>query len=419
MAAGKKFKDQVRFWGFYIGVFTLLVICVVSMYRSFIENSGVDFTLFFSCTYAAVRGWDFFDVNNLIFYEWEEALMVMPGLLLFFIPLLLFDIHIARLIYFLAGLGATIFCYLWMFRLTGLLKKVDFRKPNINTILFFCGGFVLLNSSPVLMCLRNGQMTIWVMLLLVLFSATNNRYWRTVFFGLAAVCKYSMVTFFAPLLFIKKQYFICFAAFTVFLLVSMWPALAGYNLINLYIRYAQVIMNTLNSGCNSFQLAGHDMLQFGYFLNPVANLLGKLFFTIAMLFIFWRERNKPEISLNLLMLVFCLTMLVSYHRLYDNVILVLLLVIKTNFLVIKKDWRNSFICTAFLLYYLMPVSWIFMISNYLGGNVVWLQNVFHVSPYAQHLHVLPVIAFSQTFLGLYILYLYLKTEDDYVFKLER
>lgn len=68
---------------------------------------------------------------------------------------------------------------------------------------------------------------------------------------------------------------------------------------------------------------------------------------------------------------------------------------------------------------MIPVSWIFMISNYMGGNMVWLQDIFHVSPYAQYLHVLPVIAFSQTFLGLYVLYLYLRTEDDYIFELEK
>lgn len=100
--------------------------------------------------------------------------------------------------------------------------------------------------------------------------------------------------------------------------------------------YAHVIMNTLNSGCNSFQLAGHDMLQFGYFINPTINLLGKLLFVISILFVFWRERNKTGISLNLLMLVFCLAMLVSYHRLYDNIILMLLLTIKTNFWLLKK-----------------------------------------------------------------------------------
>lgn len=183
MAAGNKFRNRLKFWGFYFSVFTLFIICVVSMYKSFVENSGIDFTLFFSCTYAAMRGQDFFDVNNLVFYEWEEPLMVMPGLLLFFVPLLLFDIHVARLIYFMVGLGSTIFCYLWMFKLTGLLKKVDFRKPNLNAWMFLIGAFVILNSSPQLMCLRNGQMTTWVMLLLVLFFATNNRYCRTVFLG--------------------------------------------------------------------------------------------------------------------------------------------------------------------------------------------------------------------------------------------
>jgi hypothetical protein len=137
-----------------------------------------------------------------------------------------------------------------------------------------------------------------------------------------------------------------------------------------------------------------------------------------MLLFFWKERKTEGIGLNLLMLVFCLTALVSYHRLYDNVILVLLLIVKTNFLVFRKDWKNSVICSAFLAYYLIPVSWIFEIADIIGSNVLWLHNVFYLSPYAQYSQVLPVIAFSQTVLGLYLLYLYLKTEEDYIFRLD-
>lgn len=418
MPTRENIRGMIKFWGFYTGVLVLFMICAVRMYESFVGDNGIDFTLFFSCAYAAVRSQDFFDVHNLIFYEWEESLMVLPGLLLFFIPFLLFNIHTARLIYFLLGLGSVLFCYVWMFKLTGLLKKVDLRSPNLNTLMFWGGFFLFLNSYPQLMCLRNGQTTIWVMLLLVLFFSTDNRYWRTVFFGLAAVFKYSMLTFFAPLLLVKKQYFICFAAFAIFTTVCMWPALAGYNLVELYGRYAKVILNTLDNGCNSFPLAGHDLLQVGYFRFPAVNLAGKLFFTLAMLLFFWKERKTEGIGLNLLMLVFCLTALVSYHRLYDNVILVLLLIVKTNFLVFRKDWKNSVICSAFLAYYLIPVSWIFEIADIIGSNVLWLHNVFYLSPYAQYSQVLPVIAFSQTVLGLYLLYLYLKTEEDYIFRLD-
>ena len=152
--------------------------------------------------------------------------------------------HTDRPVYciFLLSLTASVCVYVWAFKLTGLLKKVDFRNPGLNTLLFFAGGFIFLNSSPQLMCQRNGQVGIWVLFLVfMVFFTTGNKYLKSVLFGLAAVFKYSMVTFFAPLLFFKKQYFICFAAFAVFLLVCMWPALAGYNLIDLYIRYIDVI----------------------------------------------------------------------------------------------------------------------------------------------------------------------------------
>jgi hypothetical protein len=411
-------KESIRRLFFYTGVFFLLIFCAARMHHAYVKNIGVDFTLFFSCTYAAVRGQDFFDVKNLVFYEWEESLMVLPGLLIFYIPYMLFDIHSARLLYFLVSLGASVFVYVWIFKLSGLLKKVDFRNPNLNTLMVFAGGFIFLNSSPQLMCQRNGQVGIWVLFMLLLFFTTQNRYLRAALFGLGTVFKYSMMTFFAPLLFMKKQYFICFAAFAVFLLVCMWPAFAGYNIIDLYLRYIDVIRNTIGGGCNSFELAGHDMLQFGYFRITILNVLGKLFFAAVMLYIFWRERNKEGIGLNLLLLVFCFTMLVSYHRLYDNIIVVLLLLVKTNFLILKKNWPNALICGAFLGFYMIPVSWVLKIADYLGNNVPYLGKIFYASPYAQFSAVLPIIAWSQTALGLYLLYLYFKTEDDYTFKLE-
>lgn len=411
-------KESVKRLFFYAGVFLLFVFCVARMHHAYVKNVGIDFTLFFSCTYAAVRGQDFFDVKNLVFYEWEEPLMVLPGLLLFFIPYMLLDIHSARLLYFMLGIGASVFVYVWAFKLSGLLKKVDFRNPNLNTLMFFASGFIFLNSSPQLMGQRNGQVVIWVLLLLVFFFSTGNRYLRAVLFGLATVFKYSMMTFFAPLLFMKKQYFVCIAAFVVFLLVCMWPLLAGYNVIDLHLYYINVIRNTISGGCNSFELAGHDMLQFGFFRMTFLNLLGKGFFAGTMLYILWKERDKEGIGLNLLLLVFCFTMLVSYHRLYDNIIVVLLLLLKTNFLVLKKNWLNALICGGFLGFYMIPVSWVLKVADYLGTNVLWLGKIFYISPYAQFPAVLPIIAWSQTALGLYLLYLYFKTEDDCTFKLE-
>ena len=411
-------KESIKRLVFYIGVFFLLIVCVARMHHAYANNIGIDFTLFFSCTYAAVRGQDFFNVKNLVFYEWEESLMVLPGLLIFYIPYMLLNIADARLVYFLLSLAVSVFVYVWIFKLSGLLEKVDFRNPNLNSLMFFGGAFVFLNSSPQLMCQRNGQVGTWVLFLLLLFFSSKNKYLKSTLFGLATVFKYSMMTFFAPLLFLKKQYFICFAGFVVFLLVCMWPALAGYNLIDLYLRYIDVIRNTIGGGCNSFELAGHDMLQFGYFRIALVNLLGKLFFAGVMLFIFWKERKKEVIGLNLLLLVFCFTMLVSYHRLYDNIILVLLLLVKTNFLVLKKNWLHAFICGAFLLFYMIPVSWILRIANYLGNNVSCLSKIFYVSPYAQFNAVLPIIAWSQTVLGLYLLYLYFKSEDGCTFKLK-
>ena len=412
----KKRKVSIKNVGFYTLIFLMLLFCIARMIHSYIENVGIDFLLFSSCTYAALRGMDFYDVHNLIFYEWEESLMVLPGLLIFYIPYMFLDIDNARLVYFIVSLAASVFVYIWIFKLSGLLEKVNFRNPNLNTLMFFIGAFVFLNSSPQLMCQRNGQVGIWVLLLLLFFFSTKNKFLRAFLFGLAAVFKYSMMTFLAPLFFLKKQYFICIVGFVVFLLVCMWPALIGYNLIDLYLRYIEVIRHTIGGGCNSYALAGHDMLQFGYCRVTTINILGKIFFGGVMLFVFWRERKNENIGLNLMLLVFCLTMLISYHRLYDNVVLVLLLLVKTNFLIRKKNWLHVAICGFFLLLYMIPIDWILEFANYLGNS--WLDTIFYVSVYSTMDTVLPIIAWAQTILAFYLLYVYFKTEDDYTFKLK-
>jgi hypothetical protein len=379
---------------------------------------GIDFTLFYSCTHAAMHGKDFYDVNNLIFYDWEESLMVFPGLLLFYIPFMLLDVKVAHFVYYLLSLGASMFSYILLFKITGQLKNISFRKPDLNTFVFLAGIFVFFNSSPQLMCQRNGQAGTWVWLLLLLFFFVKNKYLKSVFFGIATVFKYSIMTFFAPLLFLKKQYFTCIAAFIVFLLIGCWPVLAGYNIFELYARYAEVIINTLSGGCNSYELAGQDLLQFGFFRFQPLNVAGKAFFLCFMIYAALKERNKEGIGLNLLLLTFSLTMLISYHRLYDNIILVMLLILKTNFLVQTKNWKNVIMCCCFLGFYLIPISYIFQISSFLGSNIPVLKEVFYLSDYSTYPSILPVVAFSQIAIGIYTIFLYLKTEDNYIFKLK-
>jgi lipid-A-disaccharide synthase-like uncharacterized protein len=74
------------------------------------------------------------------------------------------------------------------------------------------------------------------------------------------------------------------------------------------------------------------------------------------------------------------------------------------------------ICGAFLAFYLIPVSWVLELANYLGTT--WLSTIFYVSSFEEFTTVLPIIAWSQTILGIYLLYLYFTTDDDYIFKLE-
>ncbi len=409
---------------FYAVVMTGLAFCAFRGIDAYRKNSVmVDLTGFIATANAAWNGLDFYDLDNLSGYYTEidknHPAIEFPGMLLFYIPLTFIDIEIVRPLYYTFNLLGAVFIFVMGFKITGLLKNIDFKNPNLNTAVFFIAWFLFFNSSPVLMCLRHGQQMIWITLTILFFFSCGNRYAKIILFGLGTLLKYSMVTLFAPMLFLKKQYFICVAAFILFVCLSLFPVLLGYNPFELYRQYIGIVKDVMSSGnvC-SFQGSGYNMLQIDFFIIPYLNTLGKIAIAAIILPIMWNERGKEEFSLNLLLLLFCFSMLLSYHRLYDNVIVLLFLLIKTHFLVLEKDWGNATVCAMFLGFFLIPFSWVLRVSNSLGTAFPRFGEVFHLCNFEGFTTLLPIPALMQLALSFYVLYLYFETDRGYVFKLQ-
>ncbi len=404
-------------FGIYIVGGVLFLFCLGRGIHIYHKEIQIDFTSFVACAYALCRGQDFYAVENMPYYEWTDPIIVFPGMLLFYIPFTFMDIETARMIHFIASMVAVGFIYVWIYRLSGLLDRLNFKKPDLHTLLFFVGFFLFFNSSPVLMTLRHGQQPVWIMLALLLFFTFSNRYGRTTLFGLSTILKYSMYSLFAPALWIKKQYYICLSAFVLFVVLCCYPVLFGYNLIDLYRQYVDVMVKVVGKGFCSFKISGYNMLQIDFFQMSWLNSLGKLLFAGIFCPILWKEWKKEHIGLNFILVLLCFTMLLSYHRLYDNLPIMLLLIVKTHFLVYRKDWLNVCICSVFLLFYLIPLSMIFMVSNAVGSALPALNHYILLTRFAPYEHLLPIPSISQIILTIYAYYLYIKTPEEFVFKL--
>ena len=402
---------------FYLGVSCLVALTLLRIITSFRNNLIIDFVCYVDCTMALLKGLDCYEINNLVLHEWDGPLIIYPGMTLYFIPWTFMSIKISSLIYYiLTAIGATASC-VFIFKITGLLQRIKFKDPDKYTCLFFFSIFLFINSSPVIMCLRHGQSPTWIILGFLLFFYFDNPYAKTLTLGLVALMKYSMITVLAPLLFAKRYYFICIIAFVIFIILSLYLVFCGFDPFQYYIHYVQVLMDSLDNGYNSFAVSGYNMLQIDFFRLDYLNAICKLLLVALTLYILFIERKRDGVGLNLLLLIFCISMLVSYHRLYDAGIIVLLLLVKINFLLRKRDWINIAVCSGFCLFYVAPLDVVFQISDHFGSYPM-LSKIFHTCSFKkQYSHLLPLPSWSIIALAGYAFYLYKKTEDDFIFDL--
>ncbi|MEI8247529.1 MAG: glycosyltransferase 87 family protein [Lentisphaerota bacterium] len=402
---------------FYLGVSGLIAITLLRLITSFMANPIIDYICYLDCTMALLKGLDCYEISNLFLHEWDGPLIIYPGMTLYFIPWTFISVKISSVIYYALTISVTVVNFVLIFKITGLLRQIKFKHPDKYTCLFFLSGFLFINSSPVIMCLRHGQSPTWTILGILLFFCFTKPHSKTLMLGLVALMKYSMITTFAPLLFAKRYYSICIAAFAIFSFLSFYLVFCGFDPLVYYIHYVNVLMKSIDNGYNSFNVSGYNMLQIDFFRIDCLNWICKLLLIALALYIFFIERRRDGIGLNLLLLIFCISMLISYHRLYDAGIIILLLLVKINFLFRRKDWIHFAGCAFFGLLYLVPLDVMFKISNYLGAYPV-VSRIFHTCSFkGQYLHLLPLPSWSIIALACYAFYLYKKTDDDFIFDL--
>lgn len=350
-----------------------------------------------------MRGLDPHVLANLRYTSWEEAPLVFPGLTLFFIPFAIIGPAIGQYVYFIANVAAGIAFYGEVVRASGLCSRYSIRNPDLQTVLVTLGGFLFVNSVFFTLCIRGGQVSLFVALLLVLAITGPKGPRRIVSFGLGAVVKYSTVPVMGLQLFlIRRRFRFCVTSFVLFAAVSLYPALLGHNPFDLYQSYIACMQRWIAPGAaNHFANSGYTMLSSGLFKvapSVVINVIVLGLFLAAG--VYKRSRLSPRIELHEWLAIGCVTMTLEYHRTYDGVLVYPFLLLAVYCM--YKDGRRGHAAAlgAFSLFFALPGALVDRIALWFGG-VVGKNPVVYL-PAGQF----PILSLLFLVLTLYALYLY-------------
>ncbi len=405
-------KNILFYWGPAIIIVAVIAIRLV---HSYLHNPQVDFLAYLDISRAVIKNVDPYNTDNLVYFSWQRPQVSFPGIALFFVPFILMGKTAATLVFFILNCACAMGLYYLLFRVTGLWRQISFRNPDRYFMLFWILGFAYINSQPVLACLRHGQISLIVSLAMLVLLLKIKGLWKYFLFIFAAIQKYSMLTFFAPLLFVKGRYRLCIISFCGFLLFSMSPALFGVDLVRLYKDYVCELSGQVRSGFNTYQGSGYNMMQLEFFKLNAINIILKAAFVLLFLYVAAKEWKKSKFNLNLLMFVFCCSMLVAYHRVYDLGLVNALLAVKFVYMIKHRDFINAGIAALLMLFFLIPQTIYFHMCRIIGK--LPLDGLVYYSDYYLGINrMFPLMPFVVMFMTLWSWYLYRFNDADFEFE---
>ncbi len=394
----------------HILIILVLLFSFLRVFLSLKPNSFTDFYCHFDFTLAVLRNLDPYCLENMVLRKWDDLLIIFPGITFFYFPLIFFGTYVSKFIDLGINFSLSAYVFYLFFAKTAILGEINFRRPTLNMLFFVLLGAIYLNSSPIMMTFRHGQITVFCTFFLLLTIFSKNKLCQVIFFGLTAGYKYSMLTLFAPAFFLKKNYLVSILAFIIFLMIAIFPLYLGNDIIFIYKRYFEVLREDLHSGFNNYATSGYNMLQFEFFRCNYINTIGKIVILLTAAYIMFRERKTTTLGLNYLFTLSCLTMLISYHRLYDLSLVVLLLYGFVALLLSTRQWIKAGLAVAFSLYFIVPFSLICSISEALA-EIPGIGEIVYISKYYK-IDVFPFSAVMFLLLTVYSLYLYFFNKFD-------
>jgi len=110
-------------------------------------------------------------------------------------------------------------------------------------------------------------------------------------------------------------------------------------------------------------------------------------------------------------------MLVSYHRLHDIPLIMLILLAEFYFFMLKKDKLNMLVSAAFIMFFTAPFSLIIKVSHLLC-ELPHIGDFIQLGPSDMDIEVLPLSAPVFLLLTVYAFYLYCFKQEAVVFELK-
>lgn len=399
----------------------LLTLTLVRLGTIFQRDIFTDYLAYTDTTQAIMAGSNPYALENMRYRQWTGAPIVYPGYVLFFQGIAN-DAPKFLSWYLMLSIVTAFGALALLLRKTIFLDKPNSLNTSRGFLIYSILIFTFFNASPVLKTLRLGQSTALIAFCLIAMLFYHRAFFRYVLFGTAAVMKYSLLTIWAPLFFFKKYYKLCFFSFLFFILAGLCPVFFYHDIFALVNAYLyELSRQTSGAGSNTYIISGFDMLHLDFIKNSIIEMSLKSLFIFGGVWLFIREIRQPQVSVNLLFSASCLTMLISYHRLHDLIIVLPFLSLFSYVFFVKKQYGLLAICSFFYIYFLIPESIIFRISSLLGTKLIFLQEWIHLCSYNDNIeqwhNLLPTHAVIMLLLTVFAYYLSVSQANLFYFNL--
>ncbi|OXU16086.1 hypothetical protein SMSP1_00255 [Sedimentisphaera salicampi] len=368
------------------------------------ESAFIDFLAYYDITKTIRNGVDPYILENLSL-QWGEPPIVFPGYTAIFFPFTFFSSVAAGYVFLVLNVIITVILFYLLFRKTGLINS---DKKDLLDSGFLLTLFVFMSSTPYFASVNHGQSTVIVTFFLISILFIKPFYLKVLFFGAAAALKYSMLPLYGLALFFKKRYRLCIFSFVLFLLFAAVPLLFGHNLIELYSSYSETLVLWVSKGgFNTFPVSGYNMIHLDFIAVKWLQVSAKIFCAALFFYALFLTRKDKKISMHLMFFITSLTMLISYHRLYDLVFVLPFALYLINIYVREGKFFKAAVTSGFIGFFIIPESIIYTAADFLGsfvkGNSAIHLTSFNGNQYENMFPVLPAACIFLTIWAFYLL----------------
>lgn len=353
---------------------------VFRLVRAFWFASFIDFNIHRQIAAAVVHG-------ELPFARTRSDAVSMPAMGVLYAPFLLMQEHTARVLFFLISIAVSVGIAVLVF---GKSRTLDARPLPADSA--WIAALLLLNSSPALEGLRNGQSSLMIALLLWTALLVRTR-WAGPMLAIAMVLKSTFGLFGLQLLLPGRRLWTCVFAVAVFIAIACLPALFGEDLRAAYQSYSdRIALSIAPGGINDPASNGCEIVSTMFFQYQPLNLLIRALLGLAAVALLLRDfRRRHAADAFTLLFVGAASMCIVYHRQHDEVAMLPALGLVAIALWQRARKPEALIATLLIGFYLLPASPVFNLADRLGARHTW---GLITSPFGSQglTHVLPVDA---------------------------